>query len=70
MAHLPDGADEDAVVAQALRRSVGLYGMAPFRAARVPASTAASVIAARYSLVRRALSASLIPAGKSLTGPK
>ena len=37
VAHLPDGADEDAVVAQALRRSVGLYGMAPFRAARVPA---------------------------------
>jgi GntR family transcriptional regulator / MocR family aminotransferase len=24
-------------VAQALRRSVGLYGMAPFRAVRVPA---------------------------------
>ena len=37
MAHLPEGADEDAVVAQALRRSVGLYGMTPFRAARVPA---------------------------------
>jgi GntR family transcriptional regulator/MocR family aminotransferase len=37
VAHLPEGADEDAVVAQALRRSVGLYGMAPFRAARVPA---------------------------------
>jgi GntR family transcriptional regulator / MocR family aminotransferase len=37
VAHLPEGADEDAVVAEALRRSVGLYGMAPFRAARVPA---------------------------------
>ena len=37
VAHLPDGADEDAVVAEALRRSVGLYGMAPFRATRVPA---------------------------------
>jgi GntR family transcriptional regulator/MocR family aminotransferase len=37
VAHLPEGADEDTVVAQALRRSVGLYGMAPFRAARVPA---------------------------------
>jgi len=37
VAHLPEGAGEDAVVAQALRRSVGLYGMAPFRAARVPA---------------------------------
>ena len=37
VAHLPEGADEDAVVAQALRRSVGLYGMQPFRAARVPA---------------------------------
>ncbi len=37
VAHLPEGADEDAVVAQALRRSVGLYGMAPFRAVRVPA---------------------------------
>jgi len=37
VAHLPEGADEDAVVAQALRRSVGLYGMGPFRAARVPA---------------------------------
>ena len=34
MAHLPACADEDAVVAQALRRSVGLYGMAPFRATR------------------------------------
>ena len=32
VAHLPDAADEDAVVAQARRRSVGLYGMAPFRA--------------------------------------
>ncbi|MGH3160283.1 MAG: PLP-dependent aminotransferase family protein [Streptosporangiaceae bacterium] len=38
VAHLPEGADEDTVVAQALRRSVGLYGMTPFRAARVPAS--------------------------------
>jgi GntR family transcriptional regulator/MocR family aminotransferase len=37
VAHLPEGADEDAVVAQALRRSVGLYGMTPFRATRVPA---------------------------------
>jgi GntR family transcriptional regulator / MocR family aminotransferase len=37
VAHLPEDADEDAVVAQALRRSVGLYGMAPFRAVRVPA---------------------------------
>ena len=37
VAHLPEGADEDAVVAQALRRSVGLYGMQPFRAVRVPA---------------------------------
>jgi GntR family transcriptional regulator/MocR family aminotransferase len=37
VAHLPDGADEDAVVAEARRRSVGLYGMAPFRATRVPA---------------------------------
>jgi GntR family transcriptional regulator / MocR family aminotransferase len=37
VAHLPDGADEDAVVAEALRRSVGLYGMAPFRAVPVPA---------------------------------
>jgi GntR family transcriptional regulator/MocR family aminotransferase len=32
VAHLPEAADEDAVVAEALRRSVGLYGMAPFRA--------------------------------------
>jgi GntR family transcriptional regulator/MocR family aminotransferase len=37
VAHLPAAVDEDAVVAEALRRSVGLYGMAPFRAARVPA---------------------------------
>ena len=35
VAHLPEAADEDAVVAEALRRSVGLYGMAPFRATRV-----------------------------------
>ncbi len=34
VAHLPASADEDAVVAQARRRSVGLYGMAPFRATR------------------------------------
>jgi GntR family transcriptional regulator/MocR family aminotransferase len=34
VAHLPDAVDEDAVVAEALRRSVGLYGMAPFRAVR------------------------------------
>jgi GntR family transcriptional regulator / MocR family aminotransferase len=32
VAHLPEAADEDAIVAEALRRSVGLYGMAPFRA--------------------------------------
>jgi len=31
VAHLPDLADEDAVVASALDRSVGLYGMRPFR---------------------------------------
>jgi GntR family transcriptional regulator / MocR family aminotransferase len=37
VAHLPESADEDAVVAEALRRSVGLYGMAPLRAVRVPA---------------------------------
>jgi len=34
VAHLRRGADEDAVVAAALDRSVGLYGMRPFRAAR------------------------------------
>ena len=34
VAHLPDPADEDAVVAEARRRSVGLYGMASFRASR------------------------------------
>ena len=32
--HLPVPADEEAVVAEARRRSVGLYGMAPFRASR------------------------------------
>jgi GntR family transcriptional regulator/MocR family aminotransferase len=37
VAHLPESADEDTVVAEARRRSVGLYGMAPFRAVRVPA---------------------------------
>ncbi len=34
VAHLPGSADEEAVVAEARRRSVGLYGMAPFRASR------------------------------------
>jgi GntR family transcriptional regulator/MocR family aminotransferase len=34
VAHLPASADEEAVVAEALRRSVGLYGMEPFRACR------------------------------------
>ncbi len=34
VAHLPASADEEAVVAEARRRSVGLYGMAPFRAVR------------------------------------
>ncbi len=34
VAHLPVPADEEAVVAEARRRSVGLYGMAPFRASR------------------------------------
>ena len=34
VAHLPDSADEEALVEQARRRSVGLYGMAPFRATR------------------------------------
>ncbi len=33
VAHLPAAADEDAVVAQARRRGVGLYGMRAFRAA-------------------------------------
>jgi GntR family transcriptional regulator/MocR family aminotransferase len=32
VAHLPGSADEDEVVDEARRRSVGLYGMAPFRA--------------------------------------
>ena len=31
VAHLPDGADEEAVVAQARERRVGLYGMARYR---------------------------------------
>jgi len=34
VAHLPASADEEAVVAEALRRSVGLYAMGPFRASR------------------------------------
>ena len=34
VAHLPGSADEEAVVAQARHRSVGLYGMAPLRASR------------------------------------
>ena len=34
VAHLPGSAEEEAVVAEARRRSVGLYGMAPFRASR------------------------------------
>ena len=33
VAHLPDSADEQAVVTAARERSVGLYGMAPHRAA-------------------------------------
>jgi GntR family transcriptional regulator/MocR family aminotransferase len=33
VAHLPAGADEQAVVAAARQRSVGLYGMAAYRAA-------------------------------------
>ncbi len=37
VAHLPEGADEEAIVAAALRRSVGLYGMEPFRASPGPA---------------------------------
>ncbi len=34
VAHLPGSAEEEAVVAEARRRSVGLYGMRPFRASR------------------------------------
>jgi GntR family transcriptional regulator/MocR family aminotransferase len=34
VAHLPGSADEEAIVAGALGRSVGLYGMGPFRAVR------------------------------------
>ena len=34
VAHLPGSADEETVVAEARHRSVGLYGMAPFRASR------------------------------------
>jgi GntR family transcriptional regulator/MocR family aminotransferase len=37
VAHLPEGADEEATVAEALGRSVGLYGMEPFRASSGPA---------------------------------
>ena len=37
VAHLPDGADEEAIAVEALRRSVGLYGMGPFRASPGPA---------------------------------
>jgi GntR family transcriptional regulator / MocR family aminotransferase len=37
VAHLPDAADEQAVVAAARQRSVGLYGMGPQRAAAAPA---------------------------------
>jgi GntR family transcriptional regulator/MocR family aminotransferase len=38
VAHLPDPADEQAVVTAARQRSVGLYGMGPLRA--VPAAAA------------------------------
>ena len=37
VAHLPDGADEQAIVAAARERSVGLYGMAALRAPGTPA---------------------------------
>jgi GntR family transcriptional regulator / MocR family aminotransferase len=37
VAHLPDAADEQAVIAAARERSVGLYGMAALRAAATPA---------------------------------
>ena len=31
VAHLPDGADEQAIVGQALARSIGLHGMRSYR---------------------------------------
>ena len=31
VAHLPDGADEAAIVAEARARSIGLYGMSSYR---------------------------------------
>jgi GntR family transcriptional regulator/MocR family aminotransferase len=37
VAHLPDSADEQAVVTAALSRSVGLYGMSLYRATLAPA---------------------------------
>jgi GntR family transcriptional regulator / MocR family aminotransferase len=42
VAHLPDGADEDAVVGAARRRRVGLYGMGRYRAS--PTTTPAQLI--------------------------
>ncbi|MFF5403483.1 PLP-dependent aminotransferase family protein [Streptomyces misionensis] len=66
VARLPEGADEDAVVAAARARSVGLYGMGACRAARTPAPP--RLVLGFGNVGERAVTAGIAAVGDLLTG--
>ncbi|TWV58288.1 PLP-dependent aminotransferase family protein [Streptomyces misionensis] len=66
VAHLPEGTDEDALVAAARARSVGLYGMTACRATRAPAPP--RLVLGFGNVGERAVTAGIAAIGDLLTG--
>ncbi len=64
VAHLPEAADEHLVIAEALARAVGLYGMSPFRSSG--ATTPAQLILGFGDLSERAISDGIAAVGDLL----
>ncbi|MET9175494.1 PLP-dependent aminotransferase family protein [Streptomyces misionensis] len=66
VAHLPEGADEEAVVGAARARRVGLYGMGACRASRTPAPP--RLVLGFGNVGERAVTAGIAAVGDLLTG--
>jgi GntR family transcriptional regulator/MocR family aminotransferase len=66
VAHLPEGADEQAVIAAARARSVGLYGMSTYRSSR--AATPPQLVLGFGNLTERAIHNGIAAIGDLLQG--
>jgi GntR family transcriptional regulator/MocR family aminotransferase len=67
VAHLPDGADEQAVIAAARSRLVGLYGMSTYRASR--STTPPQLVLGFGNLSERAIRQGIAAVGDLLQAP-